>query len=101
MTRMRTMWVALGAAVRATVTLVVRPVGVVPTVEAQTPGFPSRDGTVDRSGLEPGATHDALALALRAHPYSAHTPTARALRKRPWDIDGPAAEETCRARRHG
>ena len=37
MMRMRTMWVALGAAVLGAVTLGVRPERVVPTVEAQTP----------------------------------------------------------------
>ena len=55
MTRTRTIWTALGVAALGAVAVAVWPVRVVPAASAQAPGFPTTAGTIDRSGLEPGA----------------------------------------------
>ena len=76
--------------------LAVWPARVVPVASAQAPGFPTTSGTIDWSGLEPGAERT-LGLRWRFARVTYHSHNTDAFRARywsdPWAIDGPAAEQ--------
>ncbi len=96
MTRAQTIWTALAAAACGAAALAVWPARVVPVASAQAPGFPTTSGTIDRSGLEPGAERT-LGLRWRFARVTYHSHNTDAFRARywsdPWAIDGPAAEQ--------
>jgi hypothetical protein len=96
MTRTRTVWMTVGTAAIAAAALAVWPTPVVPAATAQAPGFPSAAGTIDRSGLEPGAERTlGLRWRFARVQYSAHNTDSFRARywSDPWAIDGPAAEQ--------